>query len=413
MRALQPQREYSAHPENAARSVRGQSAEERKGVEIPFTHLPIPTATSGFYEGFSTAVTITAKVLIGLLIIWAAAFPEPAGTVLSAINGALLKGFGAWYVHVMAFYLLACLIIAAWPATGRLRLSANGERPEFSSFSWFSMMFGIGMLTCSTAEPIYHFATNPDGIQGSVAGAAAETTRSAYEWAFPRWGLSAWGCYALTGLALAFFSCRRGLPLTIRFGLTPLFGSALSGWLGHLVDIVSVVATVLGVAVTIGFGVSQFSGGVFNISGAGWMVTAQGTPTNAAMLGALVIVMAASTLSALSGVGKGIKWLSNLNMGLTIFLLACFLIINAINAAGDESTKGRIHIIVWGLALTAVIAVLLMAGGLAAIQTAMITGALPFSIVLALTGVALIKALVRDGMRIRAGMPPAGKEPAE
>ena len=169
----------------------------------------------------------------------------------------------------------------------------------------------------------------------------------------------------------------------------------------------------LGVAVTIGFGVSQFSGGVFNISGAGWMVTAQGTPTNAAMLGALVIVMAASTLSALSGVGKGIKWLSNLNMGLTIFLLACFLIINAINAAGDESTKGRIHIIVWGLALTAVIAVLLMAGGLAAIQTAMITGALPFSIVLALTGVALIKALVRDGMRIRAGMPPAGKEPAE
>lgn len=113
------------------------------------------------------------------------------------------------------------------------------------------------------------------------------------------------------------------------------------------------------------------------------------------------------------GLGKGIKWLSNLNMGLTIFLLACFLIINVINAAGDESTKGRIHIIVWGLALTAVIAVLLMAGGLAAIQTAMITGALPFSIVLALTGVALIKALVRDGMRIRAGMPPAGKEPAE
>ncbi|MBK6467710.1 MAG: BCCT family transporter [Rhodobacter sp.] len=341
MRALQPPREYSAHPENAARSVRGQSAEERKGVEIPFTHLPIPTATSGFYEGFRTAVTITAKVLIGLLIIWAAAFPEPAGTVLSAINGVLLKGFGAWYVHVMAFYLLACLIIAAWPATGRLRLSANGERPEFSSFSWFSMMFGIGMLTCSTAEPIYHFATNPDGIQGSVAGAAAETTRSAYEWAFPRWGLSAWGCYALTSLALAFFSCRRGLPLTIRSGLTPLFGSALSG------------------------------------------------------------------------VGKGIKWLSNLNMGLTIFLLACFLIINVINAAGDESTKGRIHIIVWGLALTAVIAVLLMAGGLAAIQTAMIIGALPFSIVLALTGVALIKALVRDGMRIRAGMPPAGKEPAE
>jgi choline/carnitine/betaine transport len=538
-------------------------------LKPPLTDLPIVTARSGFYEGFNTIVTVGSKILIGLLIIWAAAFPERAGAVLSAVNSFLLASFGTWYVYVMAFYLLTCIGLAIWPSTGRILLGVDGEKPEFSSFSWFSMMFGagigIGMLTYSTAEPIYHFATSPDVIMGHVAAESPDVVRSAYKWSFLHWGMTAWGCYALTGLALAFFSYRRGLPLTIRSGLTPLFGRSLSGGLGHVVDIVAVLATVLGVAVTIGFGVSQFASGLHNITGAAWLMTAEGTPTTIAMIVALVLVMGLSTLSALSGVGKGIKWLSNLNMGLTFFFLAfllvfgsttfalkalfvglwdyivalpsmmftvwrpdgtemgdalagwqgswtifywawwiafapfvglflarisrgrtlreyvlgamvvpsimCFiwfamaggtaidlelngganraildaglssqlfatinqllspalavlmsvllvvllmtylvtsadsaiLIINTINAAGDETPKGQIHILVWGVALTLVISVLLVAGGLSAIQTAMIIGALPFSLVLALMGVALIKAVVRDGMRNRQG----------
>lgn len=539
-------------------------------IKPPLTDLPITTADDGFYEGFNTIVTVGSKILVGLLIVWAAAFPSQAGAVLSAINGFLLASFGTWYIYVMAFYLLTCLALAAWPTTGRIRLAGEGEEPEFSTFSWFSMMFGagigIGMLTYATGEPIYHFSTNPEVITGQVASESAEVVRSAFKWSFLHWGLSAWGCYALTGLALAFFSYRRGLPLTIRSGLTPLFGSSLSGGLGHVVDIVAVIATVLGVSVTIGFGVAQFSSGVHNITGAGWLMSEDGTPTTTAMIVALVLVMSLSTLSALSGVGKGIKWLSNMNMGLTMFFLTfllvfgsttfalqalfvgiwdyvtalpgmlftvwrpdgtgtgaslaewqggwtifywawwiafapfvglflariskgrtlreyvlgamivpslmCFiwfamaggtaidlelngeanraildaglssqlfatvnqllspalavamsvllvvllltylvtsadsavLIINTINAAGDETPKGRIHILVWGGALTLVIAVLLAAGGLAAIQTAMIIGALPFSFVLALMGIALIKALVRDGMRERRGV---------
>jgi choline/carnitine/betaine transport len=536
-------------------------------IKPPLTDLPIETANSGFYEGFNTIVTVGSKILVGLLIVWAAAFPQQAGDVLSAVNGYLLKSFGTWYILVMAFYLLTCLALAIWPSTGRIRLGAEGEKPEFSTFSWFSMMFGagigIGMLTYSTGEPIYHFSTNPEIIMGQMQAESADVVRSAFKWSFLHWGLTAWGCYALTGLALAFFSYRRGLPLTIRSGLTPLFGSSLSGGLGHVIDIVAVIATVLGVAVTIGFGVSQFASGLHNISGAGWLMAADGSPSNAAMVVALLLVMSLSTLSALSGVGKGIKWLSNLNMGLTFFFLAflllfgsttfalkalfvgigdyllalptmmftvwqpdgtetgdalagwqgawtifywawwiafapfvglflariskgrslreyvlgamvvpslmCFiwfamaggtaidlelnggagraildaslssqlfvtvnqllspalavamsallvvllltylvtsadsavLIINTINAAGDETQKGRIHIVVWGLALTLVIAALLFAGGLSAIQTAMIIGALPFSFVLALMGVALIKAIIRDGMRER------------
>ena len=483
-------------------------------------------------------------------------------------------------MYVVSFYIIVCLVLALVPSTGRIRLGGDDSSPEFSSFSWFSMMFGagigIGMLTFATAEPLYHFGTNPDVITGDATGSSADNVRSAMKWSFLHWGFSAWGSYAIVGLSLAFFSYSRGLPLTIRSGLTPLFGRALEGPLGHLIDIVSVIATILGVSVTLGYGVSQFAAGLFNITGMEWLMNVEGSPTAAAMIICLVIVMILSTLSALSGVGKGIKWLSNINMGLSFFILAfllifgstmfafkslflglwdyiialpmmsmtvfssdgvegsvaaqlagwqggwtvfywawwiafapfvglflariskgrtvreyvlgamivpsimCFvwfafaggtaidltlnggagdsivgagqesqlfaminfmlspalatamscvivvllltylvtsadsavLIINTIAAAGDESPKGRVHIIVWGLILTLVIGGLLLAGGLGAINTAMIIGALPFSVVMALMGIALIKALVRDGMRDKQDLSTAA-DPAE
>ena len=470
-------------------------------------------------------------------------------------------------MYVVFFYILVCVGLAVWPSTGRIHLGQPGEKPEFSRFSWFSMMFGagigIGMLTYATAEPIFHFGNNPDVIRGTVLSETYDNVGPAFKWSFLHWGFSAWACYALVGLALAFFSYSRGLPLTIRSGLTPLFGKALSGPLGHIVDIVSVIATILGVSVTIGYGVSQFASGMFNITGADWIMNDQGAPTLAAMLLALIVVMGASTLSAMSGVGRGIKWLSNINMSLSLFLLGfftlfgatlfvvkalfvgiwdyllalvpmsvvvwsndgtatgdalagwqggwtifywawwiafapfvglflarisrgrslreyvlgamivpavmCFvwfafvggtaihleltgqagrqildagissqlfetinvmlspmlatamsviivillltflvtsadsavLIINTIAAAGDASQKGTAHIVMWGSALTLVIGVLLVAGGLAAINTAMIIGALPFSLVMALMGVSLVKAIVRDTIRNR------------
>ena len=536
-------------------------------ISPPLSALHIKTSQTGFYNGFNTVVAIGSKCLIGLLILWAAVFPEQAGAVLSALNNFLLDYFGHWYMYVVFFYIVACIGLALWPSAGRIHLGKPGEKPEFSNFSWFSIMFGagigIGMLTYATAEPIYHFGNNPDVIRGLTSSETLENVRPAFQWSFLHWGLSAWACYALVGLAFAFFSYNRGLPLTIRSGLTPLFGNALSGPLGHVIDIVSVIATILGVSVTIGYGVSQFASGIFNITGANWMMGADGNPTLVAMISALVIVMAASTLSALSGVGKGIKWLSNINMSLSLFVLAffilfgstifvfksiiigiydyllavipmsltvwaedgtevgdklaawqggwtifywawwiafapfvglflarisrgrslrefvlgamivpafmCFvwfafvggtaidlelgglaersildtgissqlfatinillspvlakgmsviivillltflvtsadsavLIINTIAAAGDASQKASHHIIVWGVALTLVIGVLLSAGGLDAINTAMIIGALPFSLVMALMGVSLIKAVVRDGMRAK------------
>ncbi|SFS11529.1 BCCT family transporter [Yoonia litorea] len=303
-------------------------------LKPPLMDLPIKTADSGFYRGFTKDVTITAKILVGALIIWAVAFPDQAGAVLGSINSIILASFSTWYVYAMAFFVILCLALALWPASGRLKLGMPDDKPEFSNFSWFSMMFGagigIGMLTFATAEPMYHWGANPATIAGETVGSTAGNVREAYVWSFTHWGLAAWASYAVVGLALGYFSYRRGLPLTIRSALTPIFGKSLSGPVGHVVDVVAVVATVLGVSQTLGFGVEQFISGLVRIGVGDWLQTtaADGSvsASTAGIVVALVVIMGASTLSALSGVGKGIKWLSNINMGLSFFLLAFFLI---------------------------------------------------------------------------------------
>ena len=542
----------------------------------PLMDLPIKTADAGFYSGFSVNVAVVSKIIVAMLVIWAVVFPEQAGAVLNTINSFILANTAFWYVYIVALFVMLCAVLAIWPAAGRLKLGLESDTPEFSNFSWFSMMFGagigVGMLTWAVAEPVYHYQNNPDVIMGLVPGESAETIRSAYKWSFLHWGFGAWASYAIAGLALGFFCYRRGLPLTMRSSLTPLFGKALSGPLGHLIDIVAVVATILGVAQTLGFGVEQFVAGLTRI-GIGGLTNEGGTANTTGVLVAIFVIMAASTASALSGVGKGIKWLSNLNMGLSIFLLGFFLlfgstffglqalfvglwdylialpsmlftvwttdgvegstaaqlagwqggwsvfywawwiafapfvglflariskgrtirefvigailvpslmcfvwftwaggtaidlelnggangailgapdgdkifaavvhmlgaalgwamsivivvllmtylvttadsavlIVNTINAAGDEGPKAKPHIYFWGIALGGVVAALLIAGGqggggLKAIQTAMVIGAFPFSIVMVLQCFALVKAIYNDSRREKKGV---------
>ncbi|MEX0369148.1 MAG: BCCT family transporter [Tateyamaria sp.] len=556
-------------------------------IKPPLMDLPIKTADSGFYSGFSPSVAMISKIIIAALVVWAVVFPDQAGAVLNTINAFILSNTAYWYVYIVTAFVLLCILLALWPAAGRLKLGQEGDKPEFSNFSWFSMMFGagigVGMLTWAVAEPVYHFQTNPDVIQGFVEGSSAETIRTAYKWSFVHWGLGAWACYAIAGLALGFFCYRRGLPLTMRSSLTPLFGKSLSGPLGTVIDIVAVVATILGVAQTLGFGVEQFVAGLTRI-GIGGLTNDGGTANTTGVIVAILVIMGASTLSALSGVGKGIKWLSNLNMGLSIFLLTFFLlfgstffglqalfvgiwdyvitlpetlftvwrsdgvegsvatqlegwqgawsvfywawwiafapfvglflariskgrtirefvlgaiivpslmcfvwftwaggtaidlelnggadgailgasdgdkifamvvhmlgaalgwgmsliivillmtylvttadsavlIVNTINAAGDEGPKAKPHIYFWGAALGLVVAALLIAGaseadpkgGLKAIQTAMVIGAFPFSIVMVLQGIALIKAIWNDSRREKAGVATTSDEVA-
>ncbi len=543
-------------------------------IKPPLTNLFIRVAKSGFYRGFSKDVTISAKILVGALILWAIAFPNNASSVLGQLNTFILAGFNYWYVYAMAFFMILSLCLALSPKVGRLRLGCAQDRPEFSNFSWFSMMFGagigIGMLTFATAEPMYHFAENPSTIMGINEGSTQSNVRDAYIWSFTHWGFAAWTAYAIVGLSLAFYSYRRSLPLTIRSSLTPLFGKKLSGPLGHAIDTIAVIATVLGISQTLGFGVEQFISGLSTIGFGDWLYTtdAEGNQSSskAGILLALGVIMGGSTLSALSGVGKGIKWLSNINMVLSMFVLCFFLlfgstffglstffvgiadyvvsipdnifrvwtkdgseigdalaswqgawtifywawwiafapfvglflariskgrtireyilgamlgpaamcfvwfalvggtaidlelsgvangaianagqaeqlfamlgvilnenlafamsviivvllltylitsadsavlIINTINAAGDEGPKARPHILFWGGALALVVGGLIIAGGLDAIRTAMVIGALPFSLVMVMMGVSLVMAIYGDLQRKKHGL---------
>ena len=295
--------------------------------------IAITTQQSGFYEGFNRVVAVVPKLLIGALIVWVGLSPSAAGEVLLQAQNWSTQNFGGWYVYVTAFYTIVCLVLGLWPRTAHVKLGKADETPEFNMFTWLSMMFGagigIGMLTYSTAEPIFHFANNPDTIKGLTDGLDENNVRNAYKWAMLHYGFTPWACYGVVGISLGYLSYNRGLPLTIRSALQPLFGRAMSGNAGHLVDIVAILATIVGLSVTIGYGVSQFASGLFNISGADWLVGEGGKPTLLAQLVGLTLIVSASCLSAMSGLQRGIKWLSNINMSLSVFLIAFFVFFGA------------------------------------------------------------------------------------
>ena len=295
--------------------------------------ISINTEKSGFYEGFNRVVAVIPKLLIIILIAWVGFSPSSAGQVLLELQNWSTQTFGAWYIYVTAFYTLVCLGLCIWPRTAYVKLGRPDETPEFSTFSWLSMIFGagigIGMLTYSTAEPITHFANSPDTIRGLSDGLDINNVRNAYKWAMLHYGLTAWACFGVVGLSLGYLSYNRQLPLTIRSGLEPLFGQTMSGTIGNVVDIVAILATIVGLGVTIGFGVSQFASGLFNITGASWLIDNGGKPTLMAQLFGLTLIVCASCLSALSGLKRGIKWLSNINMSLSIFLIMFFILFGA------------------------------------------------------------------------------------
>lgn len=309
-------------------------------VKPPFTDLNIKTADDGFYEGNSVPIALVSKGIMVALVLWALVFPGNANSTLGSWNSLILSGFNSFYIVIVGIFLLFLLIVAAIPATGRRIMGKPGQKPEFSNFSWFSMMFGaglgVGLMVFATAEPLGLWGSNPVVLAGDVAGTTEEALTATYRYTFLHYGFHAWAIYVVTGLSLAYYSYTRDMPLTIRSALSPLFGKALNGVLGHIVDILGVVATILGVSVTIGFGVSQFIDGVYAITGMEWMMNMEGdapTPGKVGLVAGLIMIMAMSILSAVSGVGKGVKYLSNLNLVLSLILLIVFVVFGSFTFA--------------------------------------------------------------------------------
>ena len=309
-------------------------------IKPPFTDLDISTADGGFYHGNSVPIALISKGIMVALVLWALVFPGYANSTLSSWNSAILASFNSFYVIITGLFFFFLAIIAIIPSTGRRVMGTPGEKPEFSNFSWFSMMFGaglgVGLMVFATAEPLGLWGSNPVVLAGDVPANSEEALQSAYRYTFLHYGFHAWAIYVVTGLSLAYYAYTRDMPLTIRAALTPLFGSAMNGFLGHVVDVLGVVATILGVSVTIGFGVSQFIDGVYAITGMEWMMNMEGdapAPGKVGLVAGLVVIMAMSILSAVSGVGRGVKYLSYLNLVLSWVLLLVFIIFGSFTFA--------------------------------------------------------------------------------
>ena len=267
------------------------------------------------------------------LVLWALVWPANANGTLGSLNSLLLNVFNQFYIIIVGLFAFFLLVVAVVPSTGRRIMGKPGEKPEFSNFSWFSMMFGaglgVGLMVFATAEPLGLWGSNPVVVSGEVTGQTPAAVESAYRYTFAHYGFHACSIYVVTGLSLAYYAYTRGMPLTIRSALTPLFGNLMNGFFGHVVDVLGVVATILGVSVTIGFGVSQFINGLYAITGMEWIMDMSGNapePGKVGLIAGLIMIMGLSIISAVSGVGRGVKYLSNLNLVLSLILLSVFII---------------------------------------------------------------------------------------
>jgi choline/glycine/proline betaine transport protein len=258
-----------------------------------------------------------ASLIIGVLLVAAIAAPGLSDRLFQTGQRWVIETFGWFYIAAVAGFLGLAVFLAVGP-TGALKLGADDAEPDFPYVSWIAMLFaagmGIGLMYFGVAEPIQHFANPPSGTGGTYAAA-----REAMGITFFHYGVHAWAIYALVGLSLAFFAHRKGLPLTLRSGLSPLLGRRTNGIMGDAVDIFAIWGTAFGIATSLGFGVSQMNSGLSYLLG---------IPNNAwVQVSLIAVVMAAATASVLSGVGKGVRRLSELNLTLAVLLLLFVLVV--------------------------------------------------------------------------------------
>jgi choline/glycine/proline betaine transport protein len=255
---------------------------------------------------FWGASAVIAAMLGGALLA-----PGASDLIFKAAQAWAIGTFGWLYIAAVVAFLVIVLALGFGPA-GRLRLGPDDAEPDFPYVSWLAMLFaagmGIGLMYFAVAEPIQHYSAPPEAQPGTI-----DAAREAMAITFHHYGVHAWAIYALVGLSLAYFTYRKGLPLTLRSGLFPILGKRIRGPIGDAIDIFAVCGTVFGVSTSLGFGVSQMTAGLaYNY----------GLPDTTAMkVGVIALVMGAATLSVLSGADRGVRRLSELNLVLAVLLM--------------------------------------------------------------------------------------------
>ncbi|AUF96033.1 choline/glycine/proline betaine transport protein [Pseudomonas sp. BIGb0278] len=257
------------------------------------------------------------SVLLLLIVLYASVFQAHAQSLFAHIQGWIIGNVSWFYILAVAI-ILGTVVFLGISRYGDIKLGPDHSTPDYSSTTWFAMLFsagmGIGLMFFGVAEPVMHFLKPPIGDGGTVQ-AAGEAMRIT----FFHWGLHAWAIYAIVALILAYFSYRQGLPLTLRSALYPLIGERIYGPLGHAVDIFAIIGTVFGVATSLGFGVAQINTGLNALFG---------VPVSTGVQIALIIgTTFLATLSVMSGLDKGIRRLSELNLGLAVLLLLMVMLL--------------------------------------------------------------------------------------
>ncbi|UAW99615.1 choline BCCT transporter BetT [Halopseudomonas nanhaiensis] len=255
-------------------------------------------------------------ILILALVLYSVLQPEQAQVVFGELQSWIIANVGWIYILAVAGILLTVVLVAV-SRFGDIKLGPDHSEPDYSSPTWFAMLFsagmGIGLMFFGVAEPVMHFLDPPAG-EGGTATAARDAMRIT----FFHWGLHAWAIYAIVALILAYFSYRHRLPLTLRSALYPLIGDRIYGPIGHAVDIFAIISTLLGVATSLGLGVSQINSGLNHLYGLPISVPVQ--------VGLIVATTALATVSVVTGLDKGVRRLSELNLILAVILLAFVLI---------------------------------------------------------------------------------------
>ncbi|AFJ02983.1 High-affinity choline uptake protein BetT [Methylophaga frappieri] len=270
-----------------------------------------PTAARG-NSTILIPVFIPAVVVTLLLVVGTISNPSLAGEAFSKVLTFLTQNFGWFYMLAVAFFLVFVVVVglSSW---GKTRLGPDHAEPQYSFPAWFAMLFsagyGIALLFFGVAEPVLHYASPPAGAPETI-----DAAKQAMQIAFFHWGFHIWAIYGLTGLVLAYFAFRHGLPLSMRSALYPLIGERIHGPIGHTVDVIAILGTLFGIATTLGLSVAQINAGMNYL----WDDIPVSITVQIITIGVITVFAIASVVA---GLDKGVKNLSILNMVLAVLLM--------------------------------------------------------------------------------------------
>jgi len=282
---------------------------------------PGDTNWSGYGFDVHPHVTLVSVSILIVFILLTLMFKDDASALFKAALAAITSTAGWFLILVTNIFILAALYFALG-RFGGIRLGGKDAVPEFSTVAWYAMLLsagmGIGLMFWSVGEPMFHYIA-PSPMFGDIAAMTPEAAQAAMGVTYFHWGLHPWAIYAIVGLGLAFFAYNRGLPLTIRSIFYPLLGDKIYGFWGNLIDVLSVLATLVGLATSLGLGVQQINAGLFFLFD--MPISTGGQVT------LIAIITGIATLSVMAGLDSGVKFLSQVNMGLAALFMLFLLIV--------------------------------------------------------------------------------------